>query len=306
MKEDPKWANLAARAAKKIPKCPPTNDEIDAEREYRAENSAFQNENGDLPIGDSAALSQVLDHQAPCVAEANARRLGCNATVSLINGHDSPVAINRSWDEDTKSKTCKIPLQSAADVDRQTSPIIQAPRVHYVDTRHLPADSNAEMAKPIPRNKACPCGSQRKYKKCCGKDTQSIENPQFSMHSIIVRDAADHQEHADNTEDNTEEGPAKSSRQGVMNRRTTVVPNIMATEHKGVRGIHQPCSITPQGNAVREAEVTGEYDDGTTDYGGFSMGEICVALGKGNLDEERFRRLKAGFTLLMNQSLGRA
>lgn len=86
---------------------------------------------------------------------------------------------------------------------------------------------------------------------------------------------------------------------------SNVVQGTTATEQGGVQGIDRPRSIMPQDHGDSKIYATGEYDDGTIGYGGFSMGEICVALGRGNLDEERFNRLKDGFTLLMNHCLGK-
>ena len=50
-----------------------------------------------------------------------------------------------------------------------------------------------------------------------------------------------------------------------------------------------------------EFEKTPQFDRG--DEGGFTMWEICIALSKGDLDEQRTKRLKEGFLALLNQSM---
>ena len=58
------------------------------------------------------------------------------------------------------------------------------------------------------------------------------------------------------------------------------------------------------------AENTGreeQYNRGpmvTVDYGAFNMHEVCVALGRGNLDEARMKRLKNMFNILIGEVLG--
>lgn len=42
----------------------------------------------------------------------------------------------------------------------------------------------------------------------------------------------------------------------------------------------------------------------TVDYGNFTMSEICVALGNGNLDEERMKKLEMGFKKMLAEALG--
>lgn len=57
-------------------------------------------------------------------------------------------------------------------------------------------------------------------------------------------------------------------------------------------------------SADREASQNSELEK-TVDHGNFNMEEVCVALGNGNLDQQRMRRLKAGFKMMMAEALGR-
>lgn len=77
---------------------------------------------------------------------------------------------------------------------------------------------------------------------------------------------------------------------------------INDTQVDGARGNGPTCSKITY--VADEAHME-PFDGGMQDKGGFTMGEICVALGKQNLDEERFTRLKEGWHLLMDQCLGR-
>ncbi|KAF6219040.1 hypothetical protein HO133_005584 [Letharia lupina] len=43
----------------------------------------------------------------------------------------------------------------------------------------------------------------------------------------------------------------------------------------------------------------------TVDRGNFTMSEVCVALGNGNLDEQRMRKLKVGFMMVLAEALGK-
>lgn len=43
----------------------------------------------------------------------------------------------------------------------------------------------------------------------------------------------------------------------------------------------------------------------TVDLGNFNMSEVCVALGNGNLDEKRMRKLEGGFKMILAEALGR-
>lgn len=56
-------------------------------------------------------------------------------------------------------------------------------------------------------------------------------------------------------------------------------------------------SASNRGVAVAEKKVSLE------DMGGFTMWEVCIALSKSDLDEERMGRLKKGFFGLLNQTL---
>ena len=62
----------------------------------------------------------------------------------------------------------------------------------------------------------------------------------------------------------------------------------------------------PTGEEVDESGVKNEPKiRDTVDSGRFNSVEVCIALGNGNLDEQRMRRLRSGFMALLDDALGR-
>ena len=57
-------------------------------------------------------------------------------------------------------------------------------------------------------------------------------------------------------------------------------------------------------SADREAPQSSDPEK-TVDHGNFNMEEVCIALGNGNLDSRRMRRLQAGFKMMVAEALGR-
>ena len=60
-----------------------------------------------------------------------------------------------------------------------------------------------------------------------------------------------------------------------------------------------PKIISVDRPALDDKDRGGEGED----YGNFDMFDICIALAKGNLDEQRMKRLREGFFALLNQTL---
>lgn len=60
-------------------------------------------------------------------------------------------------------------------------------------------------------------------------------------------------------------------------------------------------------NRVSAGGEESEHSDPkkTVDRGNFTMSEVCVALGNGNLDEQRMRKLKVGFMMVLAEALGK-
>ena len=66
---------------------------------------------------------------------------------------------------------------------------------------------------------------------------------------------------------------------------------------KGEEARSQEMDVVDIADKANEEEIV--------DSGYFTMGEICVALGNGNLDEQRMTRLKKGFMALLDDAVGR-
>lgn len=57
--------------------------------------------------------------------------------------------------------------------------------------------------------------------------------------------------------------------------------------------------MTANDDKVKEAET-----EENLDHGGFTMQEICFALGNGTLDKKRYDRLHKCFNLLLDWTMG--
>ncbi|KAK4693445.1 hypothetical protein P7C71_g3962, partial [Lecanoromycetidae sp. Uapishka_2] len=237
MKEDPQWTRMAARAAKNTHECPISVADVDDGCGGSAVHCTPKKASGGISPGTNGVPFAVSEDTMPSDEEVIPSEVRGPTADDLADQHSS--------------------LTVAYDVPNG-SPAIQDLSTNLGDADQL-----------IPRNKACPCGSRRKYKKCCGRD-------------------------ADTAATTEEEVPKETAAQ--------VITKI---EDKNFDDTNIPCSPTSHTTLKPGVCETGEYDDGTIDYGGFSIGEICVALGRGNLDEARFTRLKDGFHLLMDQCLGK-
>ena len=67
-------------------------------------------------------------------------------------------------------------------------------------------------------------------------------------------------------------------------------------------GVRLPISNDDQNEAVNVFQVPKEGE--VVDSGYFALGDICVALGNGSLDEQRLMKLKAGFMALLDDTIG--
>lgn len=79
---------------------------------------------------------------------------------------------------------------------------------------------------------------------------------------------------------------------------------ISAIFEEARRLVDDECNGEGEGftsNEVPEKPSIGEI----VDSGNFNLGEICVALGNGSLDEQRMTRLKEGFMALLDDTVGR-
>lgn len=75
-------------------------------------------------------------------------------------------------------------------------------------------------------------------------------------------------------------------------------------EYAGHEVASQPNSQIGRDGSDGE-ERDGKDDWKAVDKGGFNMNEIRVALGNGNLDEERYERLKHAFETLLDWTMGK-
>lgn len=69
--------------------------------------------------------------------------------------------------------------------------------------------------------------------------------------------------------------------------------------------IHEDKELRSE-EASEEEGPTSEPEEGEIGYSGnFTTYEVCVALGNGNLDEQRMARLKEGFMALLDDAVGK-
>ena len=167
--------------------------------------------------------------------------------------------------------------------------------------------------KPYPRNRPCPCGSRHKFKKCCGriddvtKTVEATKPPSISpgQSDLPAESSTSPSEKPSSMtslsrsqNDGAEHGSGSST--GHVGTR-----NAQISEGQG-QDLHE--GMEPQETKVENVQnhwMPAE-DDPTwsKDRGGFTMNEILVALGKGELDEERLGRMKEHFDGLMDRVLG--
>lgn len=192
MKEDPKWAKMAARVAMKAPQSPSTVTKTDA-RSARNSKDAILDASGKVALGTAKKLPEMAYDGTSLVTKLDAGKVVGSAAGILPSDQQGAMAVNSDIDSLVQPQTngeTQIPSSSRSLTVQPQSSIDP-------DAKALPTFLNAEKVKAIPRNKACPCGSHRKYKKCCGKDAESNESLSPSIHPSILKDATNHKHNTD-------------------------------------------------------------------------------------------------------------
>ncbi|KAL6722031.1 hypothetical protein ACLMJK_001136 [Lecanora helva] len=229
-------------------------------------------------------------------------------------------------------KTSKPSIDLVAEVPR-------IPSATQTNTQSLPGPVQSQTpltgaeGKPPARNKPCPCGSKHKYKKCCGRK-QEIAEPEdvatqgTSVGTIEDRTLANlttsNEAKADQVNDLEVdlEDMIREIRDG-FNLATsapkptdapsgvTAAPGLPKSKEKinttnppnALQKAHEPSQ--PALNNNKNAPVPNQQrPDGGVDNGGFTMTEVCIALGKGTLDREREERMDEGFRMLLMEVMG--
>ena len=78
--------------------------------------------------------------------------------------------------------------------------------------------------------------------------------------------------------------------------------SVASREDEHFSGVQLPVSMDNQIEAVNVSQIPKEGE--IVDSGYFALGDICVALGNGSLDEQRLMKLKAGFMALLDDTVG--
>lgn len=209
-----------------------------------------------------------------------------------------------------------------------TKPAIPAKPVYAAD------------GKLIARNKHCPCGSSRKFKKCCYKAEVSPQTKGEAPSPTEI--AEDHQDVIDDSGRTSPGTESASSSHGKKSSKTsldsvgnvpghplTIFDAISSKNHEQHETDHslpildKVCHLN-EAMAVEDtkagfgelekadtdvAKVTANDDktkeaEENLDHGGFTMREICFALGNGTLDKKRYDRLHKCFNLLLDWTMG--
>ena len=172
-----------------------------------------------------------------------------------------------------------------SEVDRQADRALRR-----TDSRTKPAQ--VPEGKPVPLNKPCPCGSSHKAKKCCYKAKWSQHEDGNGAESGLRENHSDvefsiYKQDGDETDDRSDDnGTDKEVATNSMNSDNCSSDNSPASD----------------GENVIESDAT-EFV--YVDEGGFNMEDICVALGNKALDQERYNRLKEGYTRVLESLMGR-
>ncbi|KAK4693446.1 hypothetical protein P7C71_g3960, partial [Lecanoromycetidae sp. Uapishka_2] len=208
-----------------------------------------------------------------------------------------------------------------------------------LDVTATPLQSST--TKPIARNKSCPCGSKRKFKKCCGKDLNRAASIPQIIQNVDLSEVVDETACGDGVEagkdevveivlsddgkDDTGDSEQRTGSEfGVDGTKLDKEENKSEGHDKGLeseqneanpRNSHgaKRCRDHEIGEDEGDEDSIGEDEDDLDpegygkweDDGTFSMHAICVALGNKNLDEERSTQLHKGFCLLVDEILGK-
>ena len=78
--------------------------------------------------------------------------------------------------------------------------------------------------------------------------------------------------------------------------------SVASREDEHFSGVRLPISLDNQNEAVNVSQIPKEGE--IVDSGHFALGDICVVLGNGSLDEQRLMKLKAGFMALLDDTVG--
>ena len=151
----------------------------------------------------------------------------------------------------------------------------------------------------VSRNEPCPCGSRRKFKTCCGEDDGELRTSQGNLEHGLF--------HAESVKDDSTQKFTEISSIGI---KECLDQHMVLKDRE-----NEPTTASSKDrpavgeeaflDSLEDNESDGEPDfSQIEDEGGFTICEICVALGNDTLDEERFDRLKKGFHLLIDRCLG--
>ena len=229
------------------------------------------------------------DEQAAVTSEVTSERPGQDDTVQKLSWEPATAETDAATIGSDVSQDRMRPEAALSTQRTKTATVTSS---SHVQTQVLGSNGNS-----ISRNHPCPCGSKRKFKKCCGRETKSS--------------AAESVEHEGSHTDQTEFGHngEKSLQTSSSAESIPAPPKDEYLKYLREREVSHPISPSPMSEhtALHHTEVSDEEeeDEDGIDTGGFTLEDVCVALGEGELDVMRHGRLEEGFKGLLDGLMGR-
>jgi len=166
MKENPKWAKMAAQAARKAGKF-----QAQSVVSYQgAEKQACESGQPSAKTHISRTSRDKLEDRLSCAEILDPVEMKHTAANSTYPELPLAEITNLAIVDRHISSTLTYPPNQ----DTSAGAILSSP---CVDPNRLSCTTAKLSPKPIARNKPCPCGSSKKFKKCCGKEQKELEAP---------------------------------------------------------------------------------------------------------------------------------
>ena len=202
----------------------------------------------------------------------------------------------------------------------------QQPKTAAAPSNYVQIPLLGPDGKNISRSKPCLCGSGHKVKKCCGR----ARKPRVAEPTRDEESSPNQEKNGNHGEQVSSDSsfveitpgmlgsiPLEASEKGAsienpQNHHTHAASASALTNNNHTSQCQQtlklsPPAQTPDHTALhhsRHSLAPSDEEDEGIDTGAFTLGDICIALGKNSLDQNRYGRLEEGFKMLLHRQTG--